>query len=270
MMDLMEKALEKEEAIKKNLAAYATIALAYSGGVDSTYLADVAHEVLGAKLLLLLSGSPSMPRSELADAERIARERGWNLTVISTDEFENDEYLKNSGDRCYVCKSRLFSLMRRYAAERGITVLAHGENADDTLDKTRLGHAAAVEQGAVAPLQEAGLTKAEIRALSQRRGLPTWDKAPQACLSSRIPIGTRIDPADVARVERAEEALKAAGFHLYRARHHGDLCRIEIMPDQMGKALEPGVREKLIAEIKAAGYRHVTLDLAGYRTAGAP
>jgi len=269
MTEIAKETLAKEEALKKHLAAHASIALAYSGGVDSTYLADVAYEVLGGKVLLLLNGSPSMPRSELAEAEGIARERGWNLTLIGTDEFENDEYLKNDADRCYVCKSGLFALMRRYAVERGIAVLAHGENADDVADTTRRGHVAALELGAVAPLQDVDLSKAEIRVLSQHRGLPTWDKAPLACLSTRIPTGTRISRADVGRIERAEEALKGAGFHQYRARHHGDLCRIEVMPDQMGKALEPDVREKLIAEIRAAGYRHVALDLAGYRTAGA-
>jgi len=258
--------LAKEEKLKQLIKRYGNLVIAYSGGVDSTYLADVAHEVLGPAARLVIADTPSMPRAELDEAVALAKQRGWNLTVIRTNEFSNEDYLRNDRDRCYICKGELFATMRSFARENGITVLAYGENADDTGDVTRYGRLAAQENEAVAPLLLAELHKSEIRELSRKRGLPTWDKASFACLSSRFPAGTRLTIADMAKVERAEEALKRLGFHQYRARHHGDLCRIELDVNDLAAVLDPKTRETLIREITALGYRYVTLDLAGYRT----
>lgn len=266
VMEATEAMIEKERRLKELIAGYGRIAIAYSGGVDSTYLSDVAHEVLGENAHLLLADTPSLPRSEFADARSLAKRRGWRLAVITTDEFQNEAFLKNDGRRCYYCKAGLFEKMREYTHIHGIQVLAYGENADDVRDVTRVGAQAAMEQGAVAPLQMTGLTKADIRALSARRQLPTWDKASFACLSSRFPIGTRLNLSAMARVEQAEEVLKRAGFRQYRARHHGDLCRIEIDPAEIPKMLEPTVRERVAREIAAAGYRYIAVDLLGYRS----
>lgn len=267
-LSLEERALQKELDLKRVIAGYPSIAVAYSGGVDSTYLADVAHEVLGDRAQMVIADSPSIPRSELAEATGLARARGWRLTVITTSEFENEEYLKNDGRRCYFCKSELFSRMKRFAEETRVEVLAYGAMADDQFDPTRLGHLAAIEHQVVAPLQLAGLGKEEIRFLSKRRNLPTAAKASFACLASRFPKGTRVTLEDIRKVEAAEEAIKRHGFYQYRARHHGDVCRIEIDPDDFPKLLDPEIREQLVADITAAGYQHVAVDLAGYRTPG--
>ncbi|MBP8129007.1 MAG: ATP-dependent sacrificial sulfur transferase LarE [Candidatus Hydrogenedentes bacterium] len=258
--------IAKEESLKRRLAGYGAVAIAYSGGVDSAYLADVAHEALGANAHMVLADSPSIPRSEVAEATALAEARGWRLTLIKTQEFENEEYLRNDGRRCYVCKGELFTKMDTFAREHGVRVLAYGENADDSLDATRLGATAAREHRVVAPLAELDFKKDDIRALSRRRGLPTWNKASFACLSSRFPVGTRVEAKEMSKVEQAEEVLRTLGFRQYRARHHGDLCRIEIDPADFAKLLEPGTRQTITGAITRAGYRYVTLDLAGYRT----
>jgi uncharacterized protein len=265
---ISQTALDKEERLKKLLAGYGSLAIAYSGGVDSTYLAAVAHEVLGAGARMILADSPSMPRSELAEATAIARERQWNLVIIATQEFEDEAFLRNDARRCYLCKTELFKRMRAYAGANGIAAIAYGETADDAFDPTRIGKLAAREQAAVAPLQEAGLRKEEIRLLSRRRNLSTWNKASFACLASRIPAGSPLNLSDLARIERAEEILKGLGFRQYRARHHGPLCRIEVDPADFPGMLDPEVRTRIVDEMTALGYRYVTLDLAGYRAGG--
>jgi len=256
----------KEEHLKSILAGYGALAIAYSGGVDSAYLAAIAHEVLGPRARLVLADSPSIPRSEVRDARALADGRGWNLTVVATAEFEKEEFLKNDGTRCYYCKDELFTQMDAFAKANGIAVMAYGEIAEDRLDPTRLGAKAAREHQVVAPLAAAGLHKEEIRRLSRVRNLPTWNKASFACLSSRFPTGTRVVPEEMEKVEAAEEVLKGLGFHQYRARHHGTLCRVEIDPADFPRLMEPETREAVRAGISKAGYRHVTLDLAGYRT----
>ena len=260
----------KEQKLKDLIEGYGSLALAYSGGVDSTYLADVAHEVLGAKVGLVLFDTPSNPRVELAEAKALAEARGWRLCVLETHEFENEDYLRNDAQRCYYCKTGLFHQMTQYAAANELACVAHGENADDEADTTRVGHRAAQEQGVVAPLQEAGLGKAEIRELSRRRNLPTSDKPSMACLSTRVPTGTRLTVADLGRIERAEAALKGLGFRQYRVRHHGDLCRIELEAADLERAAAPERRAAIVTALCALGYRHVTLDLAGYGTHADP
>ena len=258
--------LEKEAQLKAILEACGSMVIAYSGGVDSTYLADVAHEVLGRQAHMLLADSPSLPREELAEARAIAEDRGWNLAIVQTREFENEAFLKNDGARCYHCKTELFGVMADYADRHGLTTLAYGEMAEDALDPTRLGSRAAKEHRAVAPLAQAGFTKDDIRARSQARKLSTWNKASFACLSSRFPTGARVSVEEILRVERAEQILRKLGFRQYRARHHGDLCRIEIEPGDFARMLDDETRAFLIDNLRKVGYRHITLDLAGYRT----
>jgi uncharacterized protein len=255
----------KEAQLKEVIGRYDSMAIAYSGGVDSTYLAAVAYEVLGRNAHVVIADSPSLPRAELREAVALAEERGWNLVVLRTEEFSREEFLSNDGRRCYFCKGELFQKMRQYALDHHIAALAYGEIADDSQDPTRLGAIAAREHDILAPLQMAGLFKLDIRRLSAQRGLPTWDKASFACLSSRFPKGTPITPETLQQVEQAEEVLRTLGFHQYRARHHGDICRVEIDPEDFNRLLDPETRRKVVEGITAAGYRFVALDLAGYR-----
>ena len=238
-------------------------------GIIPAYLFFIVLKAPKARLRLIIADSPSIPRSELEEARTLAREKGWPLDVIQTREFDNPEFIKNNRNRCYVCKGELFARMRRYADDNAIPVLAYGETADDLADATRVGKIAARENGVVAPLLEAGLRKDDIRTLSRQRGLPTWNKASFACLSSRFPVGRALALDEMAQVERAEEVLKKYGFRQYRARHHEDLCRIEIDLADFDKIVSPDVRSALVQELKNAGYRFVTLDLSGYKTGGA-
>ena len=252
---------EKEQQLLEELKSYGALAVAYSGGVDSTYLADCAHEVLGQNARMIIADSPSIPRAELQDAIDMATARGWNLRIIQTEEHLSNEYLENKGDRCFHCKNELFSKMETILSEFGDVVLAHGAIEDDKGD-VRPGTQAAANHCVVAPLQNAGLYKKEIRILSQRRGLPTAEKASFACLGSRFPTGTRIDLESMTQVEKAEAILKVRGYVQYRVRHHGDLCRIEIEPTDFEKLMNE--RVELVATIKKTGYKFVTLDLGGY------
>lgn len=266
--ELSDTLLTKEARLREILAGYETLAVAYSGGVDSAYLSDVAHEVLGDRATMIHADSPSVPRSEVREATELAEARGWNLTILNTNEFENEDYLVNDGTRCYHCRTELFVHMGAYAEQKKVAILAYGAIVDDLRDPTRLGHKAAQEHRVVSPLQEADLSKAEIRALSRRRDLPTWEKASFACLSSRFPVGTRVSLGEIRKVEGAEEVLKALGFHQYRARHHGDLCRIEVGADELGKLMDGELRQAVFHGVKAAGYTYVALDLQGYTTPG--
>jgi len=252
---------EKERVLLEELKSYGTLAVAYSGGVDSTYLADCAHEVLGQDAMMIIADSPSIPREELQEAVDMATARGWNLRVIQTGEHLKEEYLENKGDRCFHCKNELFAKMETILSEFGDIVLAHGAIEDDKGD-IRPGAQAAANHCVVAPLQNAGLYKKEIRILSERRGLPTAEKASFACLGSRFPTGTRIDIEDMEQVEKAEAILRERGYAQYRVRHHGDLCRIEIDPADFEKLMNE--RVELVDAIKKTGYRFVTLDLGGY------
>jgi uncharacterized protein len=252
---------EKEQQLLEELRAYGTLAVAYSGGVDSSYLADCAHETLGQNARMIIADSPSIPREELQEAIDLATARGWNLRIIQTEEHLNEAYLENKGDRCFHCKSELFSRMELILSELDEVVLAHGAIEDDKGD-IRPGTQAAANHCVVAPLQNAGLFKKEVRILSERRGLPTADKASFACLGSRFPTGTRIDLESMTQVEKAEAILRARGYVQYRIRHHGDLCRIEVEATDFEKVMNE--RDELVSTIKATGYKFVTLDLSGY------
>jgi uncharacterized protein len=259
----MNSPSEKEAALLAELRSYDSLAVAYSGGVDSSYLADAAHETLGAKAVMIIADSPSIPRAELQEAIKLSEKRGWNLRVIQTTEHTNEAYLQNKGDRCFYCKNELFSRMEKEVSGLGIKVLAYGAIEDDKGD-IRPGTRAAADHRVVAPLQNAGLCKEEIRALSRKRGLPTATKASFACLGSRFPTGTRIDLVSMSRVEKAESLLRDRGYVQYRVRHHGDLCRIEVDPADFNRIVAE--RQEIIAALKALGYRFVTLDLNGYST----
>ncbi|MEI6892932.1 MAG: ATP-dependent sacrificial sulfur transferase LarE [Pontiella sp.] len=252
---------EKEQALLGELKSYGALAVAYSGGVDSTYLADCAHEVLGNDAMMVIADSPSIPREELQQAIEVATERGWNLRVIQTEEHLSEAYLENTGNRCFHCKDELFSKMETIQSEFGDTVLAHGAIEDDKGD-VRPGTQAAANHCVVAPLQNAELYKKEIRVLSERRGLPTAGKASFACLGSRFPTGTRIELEAMTQVEKAEAILRARGYHQYRIRHHGELCRIEIDPADFEKMMND--RIEIADTFKKVGYKFVTLDLSGY------
>jgi pyridinium-3,5-biscarboxylic acid mononucleotide sulfurtransferase len=236
--------------------------VAYSGGVDSSFLMAVSHEVLGDRALAVTAVSPSLARRELAEAKGLAAERGWNHMTIGTHEVGREEYARNDGDRCYWCKTELFEALGPIAVERAANVLV-GTNVDDLSDH-RPGLRAATEQDVRAPLVEAELTKAEIRTMSASMGLPTAEKPASPCLSSRFAYGVRVTPEGLRRVERAEEFVRSLGFEVLRVRDHGDLARVEVEKDQLDRASQ--LAETITAGLTELGYRHVTLDLAGFRS----
>ncbi len=259
---------EKLDQLRDLLRSYGSCLVAYSGGVDSVFLAHVAHEVLGERALAAIADSPSLPRRELEEAVQTARQFGIPLQVVRTGEFQNDQYLANPANRCYFCKHELFTELVPLARERRLTVVAYGENASDVGDH-RPGATAAAEFQVVAPLKAVGLTKAEIRALSRELGLPTADKPQLACLSSRIPYGEPVTPEKLRMIEEVEYFLRDLGLHDVRVRHHeisgGHLARIEVGIDQLGAFCEAGQFARLAEKCRSVGYRHATLDLEGYR-----
>jgi uncharacterized protein len=256
--------LEKQQQLFDNLRSLKQVLVAYSGGTDSAYLAWAAHQVLGDNCVLITADSPSLPESHKRDAEAFARQFHIRHEYIPTFEFDNPDYVANNPDRCFHCKDELFLRMEEVGRERNVEHIIYGVNLDD-LGDYRPGQNAAKKHQVKAPLVEAKLTKVEIRELSRLAGLPTWDRPASACLSSRIPYGTPVTPQTIKTVETGEEALKALGFRQFRVRFHEKLVRIEIDRDELPKALDLNVCDRMVAIFKPLGFHYVTLDLEGYR-----
>lgn len=239
--------------------------VAYSGGVDSAYLAFAAHQALGGGMLAVIADSPSLPRTQLQDAIAFAQETAIPLQVIVTEEMEREEYVRNDGSRCFHCKDELFAVMEAFRNEHGYESIAYGVNVDDQGD-FRPGQSAAKQHGIAAPLLAAGLTKKDIRELARTAGLRIWDKPAAACLSSRIEYGRPVTREALSAVEQGEEALHQLGFRQLRVRHHGDIVRIEIDRAELPRALDPGMAAEFTRIFKALGFKFVTLDLEGFRS----
>lgn len=257
-------AAEKEITLFSHLARIPSLIVALSGGADSAYLAWAAYRALGEQALSITALSPSFSAHDRAMVEEFVNRLDLRHEFIDTREMENPAYRANAADRCYFCKDELFSALDDLARTRGFAAVAYGVNADDALD-FRPGHRAATEHQVLAPLLNSGLTKTEIRMLSQRAGLPTWDRPASACLASRVPYGTEVTPERLALVERGEAALRELGFRQFRVRLHENLARVEISPEEMPRALSPEMAASIADRLKAAGFAYVTLDLQGYR-----
>jgi pyridinium-3,5-biscarboxylic acid mononucleotide sulfurtransferase len=255
----------KRELLSARLRELSPLLVAYSGGVDSAYLAWEAHRVLGDEMLAVIADSPSLARVHLQDATAFAEEHGIPLQVIATSEMDNPEYVRNDGQRCFHCKDELFTEMERFRDQRGYKAIAYGVNVDDQGDY-RPGQKAAREHKVAAPLLEAELTKAEIRQLSQVAGLRVWDKPASACLSSRLEYGRPVTREALTQVEGGEEALRQLGFRQFRVRHHGQIVRIEIAAEELARAMTPEMTGEFVRIFKALGFEYVTLDLQGFRS----
>jgi len=254
----------KDQALRDRLVSFGSVVVAYSGGVDSAYLAYVADRMLGDRALAVTADSPSYPERHRRLARLIAHDFGLRHEIIHTNELERPEYRANPANRCYYCKHELYTHLARIAAGRD-AIIVDGNNADDRGDY-RPGRQAAREFGVRSPLDEVNLAKAEIRELSRRAGLPTWDEPASACLSSRIPYHAEVTDEKLRTIERAEQAIRALGFRVFRVLHQDELARVEIAREEMPRALDPDVAAAIVRELKAAGYRYVCLDLQGYRT----
>jgi uncharacterized protein len=255
----------KERKLRALLRNYDSVLVAFSGGVDSAYLAYVAHSELGASALAVTGDSASYPTFQRELADRLTAEFGIRHEIIFTEEFSDANYTNNPPNRCYYCKSELYTKMNRFAEERGFKVICDGTNADDVGDY-RPGRQAARELQVQSPLLECGMTKADIREMSRRAGLPTWDEPASACLSSRVPYGQMVTIEKLSAVDRAESALRRLGFRQVRVRHHGEMARIEISEAEMPRALNVETAQQMAATLKAIGFKYVALDLEGYRT----
>lgn len=255
---------EKERLLLASLSELPSVIVALSGGADSAYLAWAAHAALAGRALSVTALSPSFSAHDRAMLEEFVRATEVHHEFVATHEMENPAYRANPANRCYYCKDELFSVLDTLARDRQIAAVAYGVNADDTLD-FRPGHRAASEHRVLAPLLDAGLRKSEIRELSRRAGLPTWDRPASACLSSRIPYGTEVTAERLALVERGEAALRNLGFRQVRVRYRDDLASVEIASDELSRALQPEVSAAIIAAVQAAGFADVTIDPKGYR-----
>ncbi len=255
----------KLENLKEILREMQTILIAFSGGVDSTFLVKVAHDILGEKTLAVTAKSPTYPASELKEAQRLAHEIGIEHLIIDSEELDNEDFAKNPPRRCYFCKKELFSKLVSLAGKKGISWVADATNSDDEND-FRPGREAAKELKIRSPLLEAGLDKNDIRRFSKELGISTWDKPAYACLASRFPYGERISEEKLEQVDKAELFLRSLGFRQLRLRHHDSLARIEVDKEEISAFLNEGLRKKVIDYLKNLGYRYVALDLQGYRT----
>jgi uncharacterized protein len=255
----------KNELLQTRLSAMGRLLVAYSGGVDSAYLAWAAHQALGENMLAIIADSPSLARTQLADAVAFANEQSIPLEVVATAELDRPEYVRNDAQRCFFCKDELFTLMEELRAARGFDAIAYGVNLDDQGD-FRPGQRAAIAHHIVAPLLNCGLTKNDIRSLARSAGLRIWDKPASACLSSRIEYGRPVTREALAVVEKGENALRELGFRQFRVRHHGDIVRIEVAREELDRALDPTMAAEFTRAFKKLGFKFVTLDLEGFRS----
>jgi len=256
---------EKERQLGALLRSFGSVIVAFSGGADSAYLAYVANAELGERALAVTGDSASYPSFQRELAEKLTNRFGLLHEIVFTEEFDNPDYTNNPPNRCYFCKAELYEKLTQMAHERGFRVVCDGTNADDTTDY-RPGREAARERGVRSPLQECGMSKAEIRELSRRAELPTWDEPASACLSSRVPYGQVVTIEKLSMIDKAEMLLKDLGFRQVRVRHHGEIARIELGCSEMTLALNPKMTEAMSGALKRLGFKFVTLDLEGYRT----
>lgn len=256
---------EKQRQLESRLAELGSVMIAYSGGTDSAYLAWCANRVLGERALAVIADSASLAQSHYRDALAFAAEQGIRLETVRTEELDKEAYAVNGADRCFHCKDELFTVLEAERERHGFAAVAYGLNVDDRQD-FRPGQKAAEAHRVVAPLADAGLGKAEIRALAREAGLRIWDKPAAACLSSRIEYGRRVTPEVLRMVEKAEDALQALGLRRFRVRHHGEMARIEIAEEEMAAVLTPEFFRKMSAAVRAAGFHYVAVDCDGYRS----
>jgi len=255
----------KLQALEARLKELGCLMVAYSGGVDSAFLAATANRILGGKMLAVLADSASLARRDMDQAKAFANSLGMPLLIVQTEELDQPDYTRNDANRCFHCKTELFSSMKKLGAEKGFALIAYGMNADDTRDY-RPGQRAAEQNEVLAPLAEVGLTKLEIRALSKAAGYPLWDRPAAPCLSSRVEYGRTVTREVLAQIEEGEEALRQLGFRELRVRHHGELARVEIARTELSKALSMDMLDAITAALKKAGFKYVTLDCSGFHS----